>query len=102
MRALRFLRRWLRPERLRPERQRPDLHVLVYTRRTCPLCDEALEMLRAFQARYGFDIRTSDVDESAELVKDYGNCVPVVMINGKVRFRGHVNAVLLKRILDAP
>ena len=36
-----------------------------------------------------------------KLVRDFGNCVPVVVVNDKVRFRGHINEVLLQRILDA-
>ena len=37
----------------------------------------------------------------AQLVSQFGNCVPVVIVNGKVRFRGHINQVLLTRILHA-
>ncbi len=44
---------------------------------------------------------TKDVDESEQLVCEFGNCVPVVAINGKVRFRGQVNEVLLRRLLEA-
>jgi hypothetical protein len=46
-------------------------------------------------------METKDVDESEQLTCDFGNCVPVVAVNGKVRFRGHINEVLLRRILDA-
>ena len=92
-----FLRRWL----TRMVKQRPDLHIVVYTRAACPLCDEAWETLRQFQERYQFAMESKDVDESADLVKEYGNCVPVVVINGKLRFRGRVNPVLLRRILEA-
>ena len=40
-----------------------------------------------------------DVDADPALAKQYGECVPVVTIDGKVRFRGRVNAVLLERML---
>jgi glutaredoxin len=83
------------------QRQRPDLRVMVYTRASCPLCDEALLVLRRFQKRYGFLLETKDVDESADLVREYGESVPVVTFDGQVRFRGHVNEVLLTRILNA-
>ncbi|MBI3822674.1 MAG: glutaredoxin family protein [Planctomycetes bacterium] len=79
--------------------QRPDLHFLLYTRAACPLCDEAWELLVRYQKRYGFVLETRDIDASADLVHEFGQCVPVVAINGKVRFRGHVNEVLLQRIL---
>ena len=80
--------------------QRPDLHFLLYTRAACPLCDEAWELLVRYQERFGFTLEIKDVDGSAELVCEFGNCVPVLAVNGKVRFRGHVNEVLLKRLLN--
>ena len=95
--ALEFLNRWWKGT----PRPRTDLQVVVYTRATCPLCDEALDVLRRFQVRYGFALETKNVDEDAALVEKYGNCVPVVVVNAKVRFRGHVNEVLLRRLLDA-
>ena len=89
--------RWWR----KPKRRREDLHVIVYTRTSCPLCDHAFELLERYQREYGFTMETKDVDESEQLVCEYGNCVPVVAINGKVRFRGQVNEVLLRRLLEA-
>jgi glutaredoxin len=95
--VLSILRQWF----AKPKRQRPDLHVIVYTRAACPLCDHAIELLHRYQAAYGFRMDVQDVDASEQLVCDYGNCVPVVTINGKVRFRGQVNEVLLRRVLEA-
>ena len=39
--------------------------------------------------------------DAAELVALYGEQVPVVTVDGKVRFRGGVNRVLLQRLLEA-
>jgi len=57
-------------------------------------------MLAEARWTYGFDLESVDVDGSAELVALYGNWVPVVTVNGEVRFRGRVNRVLLQRVLD--
>lgn len=76
----------------------PSLDVVVYTRQSCPLCDEALELLR----RWGLKPKTIDIDVHTEFLKLYDHCVPVVMINGKLRFRGRVNEVLLARLLQRP
>jgi hypothetical protein len=46
-------------------------------------------------------LATVDVDSDPELVARHGDCVPVVTVNGKVRFRGAVNPVLLARLLTA-
>ena len=86
----------------RTPRQRTDLHVLVYTRASCHLCDEAWAVLERYRRRYGFALVAKNVDEAADLVREYGEWVPVVAINGRVRFRGHVNEVLLRRILEEP
>jgi hypothetical protein len=40
-----------------------------------------------------------DIDGDPALQKQFNECVPVVEINGKVRFRGRVNEVLLLRLL---
>ena len=69
-------------------------HVLFYARRGCHLCDEAWEIVRAAQKKHGFTVEKIDVDADAALTKEHGECVPVVAIDGKVRFRGRVNAVL--------
>lgn len=83
-------------------RKRPDLHFILYTRHSCPLCDEALDLLKEHQLRHAFTLETRNVDDSPDLQQAYGNWVPVVTINGRLRFRGHINPVLLQRILDAP
>jgi len=84
----------------RHPRPRPDLHVTLFTRQGCHLCDAAEAILTKAQERYRFAMDTKDVDTSAEWVAAYGECVPVVLVNGKLRFRGKVNEVLLQRILD--
>src|SRR5436309_3219322 len=82
-------------------RRRTDLHVVHYTRRGCHLCENAWTILQEAQKRHGFTLEAVDIDTSAELAARYGTCVPVVTVNGKVRFRGAVNPVLLQRLLDA-
>ena len=70
-------------------------HAVLYTRKSCQLCDEAKETLDM----YGFSIEEIDIDQRPELLERYNTCVPVVEINGKVRFRGKVNEVLLLRLI---
>lgn len=74
-------------------------HVIFYTRRGCHLCDDAWEIVAAAQRRHGFTLERVDVDAVPALAERYGECVPVVTIDGKVRFRGRVNGVLLERML---
>jgi glutaredoxin len=89
-----WLRRWWRGKRS-PE----FLEVVMYTRRGCHLCDDAWALLQAEQSQWGFALTCIDVDGDGELQAQHGECVPVVMVNGRVRFRGRVDRVLLRRLL---
>lgn len=71
------------------------MQALIYTRNDCPLCDEA----KATLEQYGFATELVDIDQDAALQQKYTSCVPVVVIDGKERFRGRVNEVLLRRLI---
>jgi glutaredoxin len=73
------------------------MHVILYTRQGCCLCDDALELLRS----HGLQPQLVNIDADRELQSKFDHCVPVVEIDGKVRFRGRINEALLKRILTA-
>lgn len=67
------------------------LETTLYTRKGCHLCDEAKDIL----LRHGLVPREVDVDADPELQAKYNECVPVVSIAGKQRFRGRIDEVLL-------
>ena len=71
------------------------MKALLYTRAGCHLCDDAHLLL----LRHGLTVETVDIDGDAELRERYDQCVPVVWIDGRERFRGRVSEILLKRIL---
>jgi glutaredoxin len=73
----------------------------VYTRNQCSCCHKALGLLHDAQRRHGFKIVEVDIDNDPELVLKYGAEVPVVALDGKVRFRGVINPSLLERLLLA-
>jgi hypothetical protein len=75
--------------------------VVMFTRAGCCLCEEAWQQLEQAQRRHGFALSQTDVDGDPRLAELYGSCVPVVQVNGKVRFRGRINPVLLRRLLEA-
>lgn len=90
---------WWSLWRRRP-RALPHVRVVLYTRQGCHLCEDALELLGRERERFGFVLETIDVDTQSELAAKYGECVPVVTVNGKLRFRGRVNPYLLRRLLE--
>jgi glutaredoxin len=69
--------------------------VVLYTRQGCHLCDDAAQILQ----RHGLHFTQVDVDRDPGLRARYDQCVPVVMIDGKERFRGRVDELLLRRLL---
>jgi hypothetical protein len=77
------------------------LKFVLFTRRNCHLCDDAHKVLVKFQRDFGFPLESVDIDSEPQLGEQYGLSVPVVAVNGKERFRGRVNAVLMRRFLVA-
>ena len=71
------------------------MNVILYTRAGCHLCDEA----KALLLRHGLSPREVDIDQDPDLRQRYNECVPVVVIDGKERFRGRVDEVLLRRLV---
>jgi glutaredoxin len=73
----------------------PDQVVTIYTRCGCCLCDQARQLLE----RHGLTVQEVDVDNDEQLHAKYNECVPVVVIDGRERFRGRVDERLLVRLL---
>jgi glutaredoxin len=73
------------------------LHTVVYTRDGCHLCEDAIALLH----RHGLKPETVDIDADPDLRERYNVCVPVVVIDGRERFRGRVDERLLRRLLAA-
>jgi glutaredoxin len=86
---------------LRPGPPLSQLVVTLYTRAGCHLCEDAHTLLQREQRRYRFQLRLVDIETSTELMQQHGEWVPVVHVDGKLRFRGGVNRLLLRRLLDA-
>lgn len=81
---------------------RPGLRfrrLLLYTRANCELCEEAKSILDDYR---GFlpPVQEVDIEGDRELLQTFGTCVPVVEIDGKVRFRGRVDEPLLRRLIE--
>jgi len=82
----RWMQRWFSKAKPR--------HAILYTREGCHLCDVAAETLR----QAGYTTQSVDIDQDATLRSRFNHEVPVVEIDGRIRFRGHVDPLLLKRL----
>lgn len=72
---------------------------VLYTRHDCPLCDDAHELLTSY-ADYLPEIVPVDVDEDPRLQELYGESVPVLVLDDRVRFRGPVSEGMLRRLIE--
>jgi glutaredoxin len=84
---------------LRARQSSNCLHWVVYTRRNCHLCEDALRHLRKEQSQHGFRLEIIDVDSDQSLAANFGEMVPVIAVNGQIRLWGNINPVLLRRLL---
>jgi hypothetical protein len=88
------------PSAWQPTLEGRRFHQLVlYTREDCKLCDEAQELLAAY-LRWLPPITSVDIDDDPRLIERFGKCVPVVELDGKVRFKGRINEILLRRLIE--
>jgi glutaredoxin len=71
------------------------VNVILYSREGCHLCDDAHSLL----LRHGLQARVVDIDADPTLRERFNECVPVVEIDSKVRFRGRVDPILLRRLI---
>jgi hypothetical protein len=74
--------------------------LVLYTRTGCHLCDDAGALLNRYSA-FLPPVVEVDIDRDPQLIARFTTCVPVVEFDGKVRFRGRVNEVLLRRLIAA-
>ena len=72
--------------------------VTLYTRAQCCCCQTAREVLNEYQETHGFAFEEVDASDTS-LLDLIGPTVPVIAVDGKVRFRGEVNRVLFERLL---
>ena len=78
------------------------MHVVLYSRPACGLCDRAREVLEAQRARTPFVLQEVDISESDELEREFGLRIPVVLVDGRERFEVDVDpAELAALVADA-
>ena len=58
--------------------------VKVYSRSDCHLCEIALDRINSVKEELDFNLEVELIDSSVELEQEYGEQVPVIMIDGKV------------------
>jgi hypothetical protein len=67
------------------------VHVLLYSRPGCHLCDAARAVIEAQRERTPFDLAEVNVETDDALELAYGIRIPVVLIDGLERFEFSVD-----------
>ena len=75
--------------------------VMLLTRAGCSLCDKARAQLDTLADEFGFTLDTTDVDAAAEagdtaLRIEYGDRLPVVLLDGREHSYGEVDEAGLR------
>jgi len=79
----------------------PELpNVEVMSRANCHLCDEAKRVVAEAASAGLCDWQVVNVDGDARLLKRYGLDVPVILVDGEVRFKHRIDLPTLRKALE--
>ncbi len=67
----------------------PIIH--FYTKKNCPLCEEAKDLLKILQREMTFTLIEVDIYSNDKLLEQYGLMIPVVEINNQVIQYGRID-----------
>jgi glutaredoxin len=71
----------------------------LYSRFHCHLCQDMLSLLQERQAEFGFQLEVVDIDSDPELVKRYGEKVPVLVRDAQEICHYYLDEAALKACL---
>lgn len=74
--------------------------IKLYTRKVCPLCVQAKEILLELKKDYDFQLVEMDISYSDRLTEMYGLMIPVVEIDGVEVQYGKVNKNVIKNYIN--
>ena len=80
----------------------PEPRLRLMTRAGCHLCESAEQTLAQIAAEAGLATGTVDVDSDPELQAEYGDRVPVVLLDGHEHSYFAVDVPRLRRDLGLP
>lgn len=88
------------PQRWQPTRPgRRFRSATVYVGDGCHLCEEATALLAEYH-QWLPPIEQIDIRSNPQLTTEFGTCIPVIALDGKVRFRGKIQEELLRRLIE--
>ena len=73
------------------------IHVDIYSRPGCHLCDEAKEIIETVRRKVPFQLNVINVETDPALESVYGTEIPVITINGNKAFKYRVDRAEFER-----
>lgn len=75
------------------------LKVQLYTKKECPLCVVAKEIILRVKKEIPFEFEEVDIESRDDIHEKFKEEIPVVFVNGERAFTSRVNDKRLRRIL---
>ncbi len=73
--------------------------LVFYTKPDCPLCEKAFVIIKKTQSQINFEIDIKNITLDQNLFDRYCFDIPVIEIDGVMRFKGRVSEEELKAAL---
>ncbi|WP_377887760.1 glutaredoxin family protein [Alkalihalobacillus sp. R86527] len=73
--------------------------VMLYTKETCPLCDEAYSILEDLQTEVDFTIESVDIYQNDALLEKFMVMIPVVEVDGEIVDYGRISRKNIRKRL---
>ncbi|TDQ36988.1 glutaredoxin family protein [Aureibacillus halotolerans] len=67
------------------------LSIILYSRPSCALCEEAEAMLTLLQKEYTIDSQVVNIEKDERLHEAYQLSIPVLELNGSIIAEGRIN-----------
>lgn len=74
--------------------------VTLYSKPSCSLCDDARDALLRMQKVQPFELEVVNIEDDPALFAEYGEQIPVVLLNGTFLFEYEVDDVRLRQLLQ--
>ncbi|KMY46286.1 glutaredoxin [Bacillus sp. FJAT-27916] len=73
--------------------------VHFYTKKDCPLCEEAKDLLKLLQREKTFTLLEVDIYANDRLLEQYGLMIPVVEVDGEIIQYGKIDIDDVRHVL---
>jgi glutaredoxin len=75
--------------------------VTVYSRTGCHLCEIAIDLINSVKGSDNFSLEIKLIDNDSELQKEYGEQVPVILIDEKVHDYWRVDLIRFTNAINS-